>query len=565
MQSPWFLSNKCRNRLLHAMNGNAAQGRTTWESTAEKQGIQLNSPDELVFPGDASARAVRADEVCNGAEGYAMCNQVFLDPKLHVVGGSYLLLIVPGVLGQDLRNQLNSASVNLIGKCFSTTLTCMDPYTKKIFPRTCVCINLGLQNVSSAELKPQVAIEEDDCKTVCVSCFGKYNVEAWDMISRSSYKEVRIAVIDKVKQITKLPTLELWGLSVNTDKRLMTCFVRVTKQNAKKLTDSKDAMFFFRPFVSPACPPEKETDVFIVWSTKITTLAELITVTNTLKGVEGYVANQQSLGIRVAKQFIAAARQALQHPTVQYTQSNLNVAGMLRFVGRGFPPQMSAQTIVKCLASPTEASDWKAWNVIPFKSAVQGSTRTWFFKADVEPSHDRLILPGGFKITLCAEPTANESFQQKVSEQALRNEQAKQLRRQKILQEQSTATESDPWKQWNEQKQSKGKGKRKSHVPPPSAPSAPMAEPSQVEALQKEVERLNRRINAQDGRLDTIESNMSTQHQEIMMALRSLGASSSAAAPPTTRRKREPELPNTPLRALADGDSNKSQKGKGSK
>jgi septal ring factor EnvC (AmiA/AmiB activator) len=85
---------------------------------------------------------------------------------------------------------------------------------------------------------------------------------------------------------------------------------------------------------------------------------------------------------------------------------------------------------------------------------------------------------------------------------------------------------------------------------------------SQLSVLQREVEKLNRRVNAQDSRLDNIESNMSQQHSEVMQALRSLGASSS---PSTVSKKREPELPNTPLRALTQGEGSKISKGKGSK
>lgn len=162
----------------------------------------------------------------------------------------------------------------------------------------------------------------------------------------------------------------------------------------------------------------------------------MITVTNTLKGVQGYVANPQSVGIRVSKEGVAAARAALQHPSVQITTSNQNVAGTLRYVARGFPLNISAPAIVKCLAAPADGSEWKQWNVIPYKSIVQGATRTWYLKADVAPSHNRLILPEGWKITLCAEPTTQETFIQKTTERQKELEKAKEKRRQRIQQDQ---------------------------------------------------------------------------------------------------------------------------------
>ena len=238
-----------------------------------------------------------------------------MEPKLRVQGGSYLLLILPGTLDADLRQQLNKASPTLIGNCFTCILTCEDPNTGRIFPRQVVCINLGLQNVKAAELKPHVAMTEDDSKVVCVSCFSKYNHEGWQASCRS-YRVAKTTVADKVKQTTGTKTVELWGMKINEQKGMMTCFARVSAEHAILLINSKDPLFFFRPFVSIACPPVPEDGIVIVWANKFDTLSEMITVTNTLKGVQGYVANPQSVGIRVSKEGVAAARAALQHPSV---------------------------------------------------------------------------------------------------------------------------------------------------------------------------------------------------------------------------------------------------------
>ena len=93
-------------------------------------------------------------------------------------------------------------------------------------------------------------------------------------------------------------------------------FCERSAEHAILLINSKDPLFFFRPFVSIACPPVPEDGIVIVWANKFDTLSEMITVTNTLKGVQGYVANPQSVGIRVSKEGVAAARAALQHPSV---------------------------------------------------------------------------------------------------------------------------------------------------------------------------------------------------------------------------------------------------------
>ena len=397
---------------------------------------------------------------CNGAVGCAFVNQIFLSPKLAVKGGSYLLLIIPGKLGDDLRRQLNNASVGLIGNTFSTVLTCSDPRTGNIFLRSVVCVNLGLQNVAAADLDPQVDIKEEKSKVICVSCYAKYNQEGWDLICGSSFKQTRSAVVDKIRSLTMLPSFDLWGLKIDSNKTTLTCFVRVPEDKAMQLFNSKDAVMFFRPFVSLDQPPTQETGVHIVWANKIHSTQELLTVTNTLAGVRGLVANAQSLGVRVETAGIASARKAIQHPTVQYTSSNLNVAGSLKFVARGFPGQLSANTIIQCFATPASDSQWKAWHVIPFRSVMQGGPRTWYLKADVPPSHDRLILPEGWKNHYSSEPTPNELFQQKAKEKTRQAEVSKEERRQKILLEQQTQASSDPWAPWNANRQNTGKGKK---------------------------------------------------------------------------------------------------------
>eukprot|EP00435_Cladocopium_sp_Y103_P066880 s94_g29.t1 len=511
------------NKQQHACNGNTAQQRTRWESTVDTQGIQLHCTDELKFPGDAVLAVLRADQVSNGAVGCAFVTQLFLPPKLAVRG---------------------------------------DPQTGKIFPRSVVCVNLGLQNVTPADLEPQVDLTEEQSTVVCVSCFAKYNSEGWDSILGATLKLTRWAVIEKVRSLTKLASFDFWGLKVDSIKNTLICFVRVPEDKAKILFDSKDAIFFFRPFVSPTNPPTQEPGVHIVWANKIHSTQALLTVTNTLAGVRGFVANSHSLGIRVEKAGIASARKALQHPTMQYTTSNFGVAGTLKFVARGFPQHLSANTVIQCFATPASNSAWKAWHVIPFRSIMQGFARTWYLKVDVPPSHERLVLPEGWKITISPEPTSDELFKQKVQEKAKQNELAKEERRQRILSEQQTPTVTDPWAPWNAN-HAPGKGKSKSKgAPSTPKPRAETAEDSQISALQREIERLNRRVNAQDSRLHTIEQNMTHQHSEVMHALRSLGAASS---PKTISKKREPELQNTPLRAITEGDGPKIAKGKGHK
>ena len=518
--SPWMLSNKTRNRLMHY-----TMERTRWETTVEKQGIQLNSKDELTLPGDATAQVLRANQVMNGSEGIALCNQIHLAPKLQVRGGRYLLLVIPGTLGDDLRNQLNEASVTLIGNCFSTVLTCVDPSTKKVFPRQVVCINLGLQNVAAAELKPHVIVDNENSQIVCVSCFAKYNTEGWQEMCSATFKRNRACIIEKIKQIANIKSIELWGLKITQEK--MTCFVRIPTDKAKFLYDCRDTTFFYRPFVSATCPPVQEPGICIIWANKIGNIHDLVTVTNTLKGVKGYVANAQSLGIRVEKM------------GVQFTASNQGVAGTLRFVARGFPANLSAPTIVTTLACPAEESAWQEWHVIPYKSQIQGNTRTWFLKADVAPSHDRLILPEGWKITFCQQLSTQEAFLQKEKEKKQFNEAAKAQRRANIL---SKAAQSDlqppePTDAWANWKGSRPKPDRSaSTVRTPRQGHTDTALRQEVEELKEQFAVLQTKVTQQDNRLDNLDRCMAANHSEVMAALRNLSLGAASASEPDRKR-----------------------------
>ena len=196
-----------------------------------------------------------------------------------------------------------------------------------------------------------------------------------------------------------------------------------------------------------------ENNVSLLWSKKVTNTQDLLTICNTLKGIRGFIANQQSIGVRIEKSGIAAARAALQLPQAGIVASNANVAGTMKYIGRGFPASRSAADIVKALATAADDSTWKPWNVIPFKSQMQGDTKTWFLKADEAPNLERVVWPGGNKITFAKELSYQEAFVQKSKDRLQKKEDAKGQRREHL---QAKSTEQapipkqpDPWARWS--------------------------------------------------------------------------------------------------------------------
>ena len=71
----------------------------------------------LELPPNAVAIQLRADQVCTGATGISLCNCTFLKARLDAIGGSYLCLIVPGTIGVDLKNMLQSVRPGLLPNC----------------------------------------------------------------------------------------------------------------------------------------------------------------------------------------------------------------------------------------------------------------------------------------------------------------------------------------------------------------------------------------------------------------------------------------------------------------
>ena len=81
----------------------------------------------------------------------------------------------------------------------------------------------------------------------------------------------------------------------------------------------------------------------------------------------------------------------------------------------------------------------------------------------------------------------------------------------------------------------------------------------EVDELKTQFAALSTKVNQQDTRLENLDRKMECNHAEIMAALSnlSLGHSSSSAESGT---KRLPELPSTPLKAIAGGKSPKEAK-----
>ena len=572
----WHVTRKVRNRRAHALNGNTSNSvpmrpRTKWESSPDVQGLSVANTDELILPENSVGIALRADQVSHDSVGIALCNSTFLQAKLSVRGGKYLCLVTPGILSTDLKSMIQAAKPDLLARCSEGCLTLLDPATDRTFVKRVVLINVGETAVTFADLPDTMQLPNDQSVTVWMHAYQTKAPDEWTATVHPSIAQTRREIIKRIAGILNVEenVLELWNFKISTDNGMFHGCLRATKDQSKRLYNCKDGLLFFRPFVRRGETPPEEAGTVIIWS-KFDTISALSLVANTLSGIHGFVATKGSIGVRVDLKHITIARQALQKPNPKISAANSHVFGTMAYEVSGFPDGTSSTSVVNLLNSTTDENVWSPWATIPFRQFMKNNSCTWLVRADTEPKLNRLILQHGkIKLVIRKLPSKAEILKEKQQQLLAANESAEAARRSKILAETHSA---DPWSNWQEPptrqefdtnqhdfggKGFKGKGKKGT----PKRQETPM-ENSQLDALQKEVERLNRRVNAQDSRLDTIETNMSQQHQEIMHALRSLGASASTSPKPASR-KRDPELPNTPLKALTEYDHGKMQKGRG--
>ncbi|CAE7804996.1 unnamed protein product [Symbiodinium sp. CCMP2592] len=499
-----FVSNVARNKLMHSLYGNTSvvsSTRSKWESTLDQTGVQLLHADELKLPGDAAVVTIRADQVSNGAVGFAFCNSVFLQPKLKVKGGSYLCLLIPGVLGADLKRLLQDANPTLLAHSFETVLSLEDPKTKRCFPRSVVGINLGLQNVTVAQLPPSVQKAEDPSVVVWVHAHQRYSPDEWMKCVGSNMREVKQTVSHRIAGLLNVSpgSFEMWGFSVghSPNSTLKAC-IRVTATQAKILYDCKDGFLFFRAFVRKGSSPTVEDDIVVLWTNKFTTVSSLAVVANTLQGLRGFVANAQGLGVRIEKRYIAAARVALQESNGKVFEVNRDVAGILLFEVQGFPSGTSAATVVT------------------------------YVQIVIRPSFVLYFLKKIKKLIISKLPSASEMRAALDAKKKLETEADKARRRQNIIANSRGATchddDFDPWR--NYKPEAKGKGKGKAHSR--ERVSAHVASDDSdmratVMQFRREIDTITKRLDGQDVKFDQMNSRINDNHSEVMQALCSLG------------------------------------------
>ena len=560
---------------MHIKYGNTVSDgtRARWESTDSHQGIQLSNLDETVIPDSHAAVCLKASEVSDGSIGFSFCNPIFLQNKLRVTGGHFLVLVLPGKLQGSLRRQINDTKPGLLAQCHECILTLFDPVRNVNFPRACVLINLGTHAVIPATLEPTIPLPSNSTTSVLVQAFQNKAPEEW---AESCYtaSKAQSHVLEKIAKLLNCPahSLERWGFVYrNENVPWMKLCVRIPSDKAAALYNSKDSLCFFRKFLTKDQPLPVEENVAIIWSS-CTTIAAMKQTADTLQGILGYVGNSSSLGVRVKTEHIAAARQALSRPNPRFTPTNQNVAGHKTFEVSGWPHSTSAQTVISTLATAVEdKAKWTPWHVIPTKHVAKQDMCAWHVRADSNPIAERIVLADAMKLTIRELPSRDALRKIEIEKQMLKSEKAKAERHQRILEQNYesadpwTSPSHDPW-QTKPPTKGKGKGKDRAKTKPDqsSSQSSNQATPnagselqSTVQQLRKDVDTLSHRMDQQDHKIDGLQFQITGNHQEIMTALRSLGASSNPSSEPSGNqragtKKRQSDLSNTPLRALAD-------------
>ena len=131
---------------------------------------------------------LRSDQVADNQVGISFCNALLLKPKLRVSGDKYLAFIVPGRIGTDLQNLLNSENPALRARCHETTLTLKDPVLGKQFPRAVVIVNLGKESVSPTALPISLQIPADSTKVLWLQAWQSKCPDIWTQTVTSNLR-----------------------------------------------------------------------------------------------------------------------------------------------------------------------------------------------------------------------------------------------------------------------------------------------------------------------------------------------------------------------------------------
>lgn len=206
-----WLSRKVRNKLARTLHGNTVQ-HTRWESAAEHRGLELAHVNELQLPPNQAAIILKSFEVRRRAIGIAFANAAFLESKLSVCGGKFLVLITPGRLTSSLTIMLKAARPDLPSKSSEAILTLRDPQRGNRFPRQCVLNNLGEEVVKPAQLEPMVQTPTDESMIVLARAYFNKAPDEWQEACANA-RSAKLRVTKKVAEIlkTRLENLETWG------------------------------------------------------------------------------------------------------------------------------------------------------------------------------------------------------------------------------------------------------------------------------------------------------------------------------------------------------------------
>ena len=553
---PWAISNKCRNRRQHSLNGNMVQGEVTrckWESSNELPGVEIVNPDELKVPHDNMLQVIKASQVCDNPTGISFCNALLLRPKLRVRSEQHLALIVPGKMGQDLQGLLQEACPTLKAHAHECILTLRDPVLNRKFPRQVTIINLGKELVLPAELPHTVSEPQAHNSVLWIQAWKQKNVEMWNQIVSGNARETCSNVLQCISDILCVPprTLDTWGFRLSEDS-LHLC-IRVATKDVDVMLNSKHLLLFARPFVNKGEVYHAPATEVFVWANDVRTTPELIILVNTLKGVKGFIGNKQGVGIRVFTEHVAAARCLLQSSSLRLTPVNRAVIGLKRFIVKGFPPAMGAKQVIDLMnAKPANQSTWTPWPVIPLKMIPFSGGCCWTLKADTDPSSDRLILDGGIKLVIDKIDTPHEIAIKKQKEDNRKLEAAKTKRREDYRTAQtSRQTTEDAWQQYRDNK-AKGKTKTDRALPTPDSDTS-----KDIAAIKAQLGALTSRVDHQESRMDQLEGTLTQQHREVMAALQNLALGAPSAPSASVPTKRGPEVQSSPLKAAAGGTAAK--------
>jgi hypothetical protein len=475
-----------------------APARSSWTSCC----IDLTQLDFQSL--DSPLAMISPDDFAENATGVVMLSRAMFSSVCKVRSKHALLVVLPGANNSDLPG------LGLAESSFAAHwMFLRDPLHSNWTRRLVTLVQMGAMPVLPHQLDTCPAWDVDShLEFSCLLTRRMFPTDdAWSAFVSTSRADVVSAVRSLHPSFTPA-TVEFYSWTkLDASSQKVTFRAPSAHKNLLLAASGVHVPFVINLVCRDASSREKrDAACSVVWLGKLG-YTESLTLIKQLDGHLGLALSQQSFGIRCVPASLDAVRRLVLPQDSKYTDSNIKIRGMLRFVISGLPVGCSRPEIIRRFAE-WKVGDTTGWPIIPIKQWTSSGQSHWLVRADIAPPL-HFYLCSSSRVLI--QPAPPEQFAPK------------------------SRSSSVP------RAKSKSQPKPKAS-PAPSAPSP---------ALVSRVLAVENRLDLLEARSSSIESQLQSGFSQILARLDDRSSSSRRPAEDHTGATPPPKLPRPSAQAVA--------------